>query len=75
VFSLAVDWRFGPTLYAGTARGVFFSTDSGKHWAPFGQGLPRTLVYGLQILPKNGLLVAATFGRGVYQIILPSRPY
>jgi len=76
VFSLAVDWRFHrPTLYAGTTRGVFFSTDSGRHWAPFGQGLPRTIVFGLQLMPRNGLLVAATFGRGVYQVILPSRPY
>jgi len=75
VFSLAVDWRFHrPTLYAGTTRGVFFSTDSGRHWAPFGQGLPRTIVYGLQLMPRNGLLVAATFGRGVYQIRLPIRP-
>jgi len=76
VFSLAVDWRFHrPTLYAGTTRGVFFSTNSGRHWAPFGQGLPRTIVFGLQLMPRNGLLVAATFGRGVYQVILPSRPY
>ncbi len=68
VMSLAVDWRFrNPKLYAGTARGVFFSTDLGMNWAPFGQGLPRTIVRGLQILPRNGILVAATFGRGVYQ--------
>ena len=75
VMSLAVDWRFGdPTLYAGTSRGVFFSTDLGMNWAPFGQGLPRTLVEGLQLLPRNGVLVAATFGRGVYQIRLPIPP-
>ncbi len=68
VWSLAVDWRFHrPTLYAGTSRGVFFSADSGRHWAPFGQGLPRTLVYGFQILPRYDMLVAATYGRGVYQ--------
>jgi photosystem II stability/assembly factor-like uncharacterized protein len=72
VMSLAVDWRFRqPTLYAGTERGVFFSTDLGTNWALFGQGLPRTVVHGLQILPTNGMLVAATFGRGVYQIPLP----
>jgi hypothetical protein len=76
VMSLAVDWRFRhPTLYAGTARGVFFSTDLGMNWAPFGQGLPRTIVRGLQILPNNGMLVAATFGRGVYQtrLAIPGR--
>lgn len=74
VMSLAVDWRFRhTTLYAGTARGVFFSTDLGTNWALFGQGLPRTVVRGLQLLPTNGMLVAATFGRGVYKIPLPIR--
>jgi photosystem II stability/assembly factor-like uncharacterized protein len=68
VMSLAVDWRFRPPiLYAGTTRGVFFSTDLGMSWALFGQGLPSTIVRGLQILPRHGMLVAATFGRGIYQ--------
>lgn len=72
VMSLAVDWRFRhPTLYAGTERGVFFSTNLGTNWALFGQGLPGTVVRGLELLPSNGRLVAATFGRGVYQIPLP----
>jgi len=72
VMSLAVDWSFQPpTLYVGTVRGLFFSTDLGANWAPFGQGLPRTVVRGLQILPKQRLLVASTLGRGIYQIPLP----
>ncbi|MGE5207914.1 MAG: WD40/YVTN/BNR-like repeat-containing protein, partial [Alphaproteobacteria bacterium] len=74
VRSLVVDWRSRhSTLYAGTDRGVFFSTDLGANWALFGQGLPRTIVQGLQILPRYHRLVAATFGRGVYQISLAHR--
>jgi photosystem II stability/assembly factor-like uncharacterized protein len=74
VRSLAVDWRFRhSTLYAGTNRGVFYSTDLGTNWAPFGESLPRTVVSGLQILPRYHMLVAATFGRGVYQIRLAHR--
>lgn len=74
VRSLAVDWRSRhSTLYAGTDRGVFFSTDLGANWALFGQGLPRTVVHGLQILPRYHMLVAATFGRGIYQIPLSRR--
>jgi hypothetical protein len=74
--NLAVDWRFHyPTLYEGTTRGVIFSTNLGTNWALFGKGLPSTVVHGLQLLPRNGRLVAATFGRGVYRIRLriPSR--
>jgi hypothetical protein len=71
VLSLAVDWRFRhPTLYAGTSRGVFFSTDLGAHWALYGQDLPRTMVMDFQVLPRQGLLAAATFGRGVWQVPL-----
>ena len=36
-------------------------------------GLPRTVVRGLQILPRYRKLVAATFGRGIYQIPLSRR--
>jgi photosystem II stability/assembly factor-like uncharacterized protein len=75
VMSLAVDWRFRyPKLYAGTSRGVFFSTDLGINWALFGQGLPMTVVHGLQLLPGHGTLAAATFGRGIYQIRLRIPP-
>jgi photosystem II stability/assembly factor-like uncharacterized protein len=74
VRSLAVDWRSRhSTLYAGTDRGVFFSTDLGMNWSLFGRGLPRAVVHGLQILPRFHRLVAATFGRGVYQIPLSRR--
>ena len=75
VRSLAVDWLPGHlTLYAGTDRGVFFSSDSGMNWASFGRGLPRTVVHGLQIPSKRyRILVAATFGRGIYQIPLSHR--
>ena len=62
VRSLAVDWLRHSALYAGTDRGVFLSTDLGTNWALFGQGLPRTVVHGLQILPRYRKLVAATFG-------------
>lgn len=78
VFSLAADWRFkNPTLYVGTLRGLYFSTDLGANWAPYGQGLPRTYVRDLQILPSQGLLVAATMGRGVWQVPLaiPGRSF
>jgi len=74
VRSLAVDWQSrNSTLYAGTDRGVFFSTDLGTNWALFGQGLPHAIVHGLQILPRFQMLVAATFGRGVYRIPLAHR--
>jgi photosystem II stability/assembly factor-like uncharacterized protein len=73
--SLAVDWRFAtPVLYVGTARGVFASMDLGTTWSSFGQGLPNAAVTDLQLSPDLGLLAAATFGRGVYEILVSPPP-
>lgn len=77
LFSVAPDWRFtAPVLYAGTERGVYRSTDDGATWSPFGPGLPSTEVQELELLPltQGGVLAAATFGRGAYEIGLPAAP-
>jgi hypothetical protein len=68
--ALAVDWRFAtPILYVGTARGVFRSLNGGTTWAPFETGLPNVNVTDLQFLPQYDLLAAATYGRGVFEIL------
>ena len=68
--SLAVDWRGAtPTLYLGTARGVFSSTNLGSHWAPYKTGLPNAEVNDLEFLPQFNLLAAASYGRGVFEIL------
>jgi hypothetical protein len=68
--SLAVDWRFAtPTLYLGTQRGVFRSTDLGTTWVQFGS-LPTTRVTDLDFVPAYDLLAAATLGRGAYEILV-----
>lgn len=69
VNSLAVD-AAGQTLYAGTDVGVFSSsnaTGSSATWQPLGSGLPNALVFQLA-LRANGILYAATHGRGLWSI-------
>lgn len=51
-------------LYAGTDFGLFISFDDGKHWQPFRQGLPTTVVSGIKIHNKD--LVLSTMGRGFW---------
>ena len=68
--SLVVDWRPAtPVLYVGTARGVFASTNLGVHWATYKQGLPNVEVNDLEFLPQFNLLAAASYGRGVFEIL------
>jgi len=54
-------------LFLGTELGLFLSPDGGKRWAEFrGGDFPRVAVRDLQIHPRDGDLVLATHGRGIW---------
>jgi len=55
------------TVYAGADAGVFVSFDAGTRWMELSTGLPRAPVTSLSLLQPDGILVAGTFGRGVYR--------
>ena len=40
----------------------------GTQWTRYGQGLPNTVVEDVQYEPSNDLLIAGTFGRGVWEV-------
>jgi hypothetical protein len=68
--AFAIDPLNSNNLYAGTDIGVYFSSDAGASWTPFGTGLPRVAVFDLQIQPSSRLLRAATHGRGIWETAL-----
>ncbi|PYS20896.1 MAG: hypothetical protein DMF72_19305 [Acidobacteria bacterium] len=70
--AFAIDPLNSNNLYAGTDIGVYFSSDAGANWSPFGTGLPRVAVFDLQIQPTSRLLRAGTHGRGVWETPLVS---
>jgi len=58
-------------LYAGTDVGVYRATVGGggaTQWMRFGTGLPRVVVNRLAYSPATRMLLAATYGRGLYAI-------
>lgn len=63
---------FGGQLAVGTDLGAFISTDlQGGKYSLLGSGLPVVPVSSLQVTPQDPrMLVAATFGRGVYVYVL-----
>ena len=65
--ALAIDPNIPNNLYAGTDIGVYFSSDGGANWSPYGTGLPRVAVFDLQIQPTSRILRAGTHGRGVWE--------
>ncbi len=70
VNAFAVDPHFPDTLYLGSDLGGFVSTDAGASWAPLGEGLPAIVVSDLKIDPTNRILMAGTYGRGIYTLDL-----
>jgi hypothetical protein len=58
-------------LYAATDFGVYKLPNGGNTWAPAAAGLPVVTVASLTINPAARQLLAATHGRGAYQLTLP----
>ena len=63
---------FGSTLYVATDVGVYMRRTAGETWLKLGEGLPRVPVTDIRLHVPTKVLFAATFGRGIYRILLPS---
>ena len=60
------DPRNANVLYAGTDFGVFVSTNGGARWEVVGGNLPSVQVSDLQINVRDNIIVASTYGRGMW---------
>ena len=58
-------------LYLGTSLGVYYRDDSMAQWEPFDTNLPNVSVTDLEINLEDAKLVAATYGRGIWQTNIP----
>lgn len=54
-------------IYVGTDVGVFYKKDLDASWQYYNTGLPNTEVSDLEIQYESGILVAATYGRGLWK--------
>jgi hypothetical protein len=53
-------------LFAGTDAGVYVSFDRGENWQSFQANMPVVPVSDLLMHPREGDLVAGTYGRGIW---------
>jgi photosystem II stability/assembly factor-like uncharacterized protein len=53
-------------LYAGNDFGVYVSSDGGAKWNVLGSNLPTNEVADIQIQARDNVIVAATYGRGMF---------
>lgn len=58
-------------LYLGTSLGVYYRDDTMTQWEPFDTNLPNVSVTDLEINVEDAKLIAATYGRGVWQTNIP----
>ena len=58
-------------LYVGTDLGVYYRDDSMSTWQAFDTNLPNVSVTDLEINLEDAKLIAATYGRGIWQTDIP----
>jgi len=58
-------------LYVGTSLGVYYLDDTMSTWQAFDTNLPNVSVTDLEINLNDGKLIAATYGRGIWQTDIP----
>lgn len=66
---IAIDPVNTSTLYIGTQRGAFRSTDGGSNWISISKGLKNTDVLSLAIDPVNTRKLYAGTRRGVFKSV------
>lgn len=54
-------------LFVGTSLGVYYKDDTMSQWQPFDSGLPNVSVTDLEINLEDQKIIAATYGRGIWQ--------
>ena len=70
IYAIAIDPRIPQRLYAGTANGLYRSSDWGSDWAPAGAGIGAHSVLSLAINPVDANYVYAGTARGgVFQSV------
>lgn len=55
-------------MYVGTDVGVYYKDDGSASWAPFGNGMPTTIVTDIEYVSPTSKLRVATYGRGIWEI-------
>jgi hypothetical protein len=72
--AIALDGTDNPTaIFAGTDFGVLRSVDGGATWSVLDDvHFPRVPVFDLVL--RNGMLRAATYGRGAFEFVRPKGP-
>ncbi len=70
VNDLVLDPHAPGRWYAATDVGIFETLNSGESWHALGSGLPEVVVHALVFQPETRTLVAGTFGRSMFSMVV-----
>ena len=70
VNKILADDMIEAQLYVATDIGIYYSVDRGRNWAPLSNGLPNTIYTDLDFHSDARILVAASYGRGMFTLKL-----
>ncbi len=68
VNAIVADPRHPFWLWAATDAGIAWTYDDGSTWEKVEEGLPRAVFLDLSLDPTTGRLVAASYGRGLWEL-------
>jgi len=71
VNDIIADGFIDELIYVATDIGIFVSADKGFYWSLLGTNVPSVPVTDLDIHNEQRILVAATYGKGIYTYQLP----
>ncbi len=54
-------------IYVGTDVGIYYKNNNLDEWIDYSDGLPNVMVDELEVHPNSGKILAATFGRGMWE--------
>lgn len=64
--SVAQDHKVPGLLYLGTDKGLHISTDAGRSWTQWNEGLPPVPINSIKVHPREQDLILGTFGRAIW---------
>jgi hypothetical protein len=66
LYTVKEDLKNPNLLFAGSEMAVFYSVTGGQNWNRLNNNLPTVAVHDVVIHPRDGDLIAATHGRGIW---------
>ncbi len=64
---LAFEPGSNNAIYVGTDVGIYYTNDNLTGWIDYSEELPNVIIDELEVHPVSGKILAATYGRGIWE--------